>query len=341
MPEPGFHFARPEWLYALLAMIPVLAWLILSVIRPPKGALHRYADAHLLPHLTGVRELNVHEHWSRFTRWGFLWTLLVIALAGPRWDFTDIEAFSPASDLVILMDISGSMNVTDTPPSRLARARQEVQDLVMMNDKLRIGLIAFASVPHVVSPITEDSQSILNALPAITSDIANLKGSRLGAALDRAKQLLGEHSDHTRSILLISDGDFDEPGLPQQVEALHQGGITLYTLGIGTLGGGPVPLSLGSRNLMRNPQGEVIFSRLGNQELQQLAKLGGGVYLQADFRDQDSRRIQDMASSNSGRPTRTQEKTRVWNERFYWLLFPLMLLLLPRFRTLSTGRPEP
>ncbi|MET0089313.1 MAG: VWA domain-containing protein [Candidatus Thiodiazotropha sp.] len=339
MPEIGFHFARPEWLYALLGMIPVLVWLIFSVIRPQKGALHRYADAHLLPHLTGVRELDVHEHWSRFTRWGFLWSLLVVALAGPRWDFTDIEAFSPASDLVILMDISRSMNVSDTPPSRLARARQEVQDLVMMNDKLRIGLIAFASVPHVVSPITEDSQSILNALPAVTSDIANLKGSRLAAALDRAKQLLGEHADHTRSILLISDGDFDEPGLPQKIEALHKEGITLHTLGIGTTGGGPIPLNPGKSDLMRNPQGEIIVSRLGSLELQQLAKLGGGVYQQADFRDQDSRRILDLASGHAGTPTRTQEKTRVWNERFYWLLLPLMLLLLLRFRMLSSARP--
>ncbi|MET0066106.1 MAG: VWA domain-containing protein [Candidatus Thiodiazotropha sp.] len=338
MPETGFHFARPEWLYALLAMIPVLAWLIFSVIRPQKGALHRYADNHLLPHLTGVRELDVHEHWSRFTRWGFLWALLVVALSGPRWDFTDIEAFSPASDLVILMDISRSMNVSDTPPSRLARARQEVQDLVMMNDKLRIGLIAFASVPHVVSPITEDSQSILNALPAVTSDIANLKGSRLGAALDRAKQLLGEKSDHSRAILLISDGDFDEPGLEEKIASLHQEGITLHTLGIGTPGGGPVPLNPGKSDLIRTPQGEIIISRLGSQTLQQLAQQGGGTYQQADFRDQDSRRVLDLASGRSGTPTRSQEKTRIWKERFYWLLLPLMLLLLPRFRRLSAER---
>jgi Ca-activated chloride channel homolog len=333
MPEAGFHFTHPAWLLALLGLIPVLVWLIYSVVKPRKGAFHRYADEHLLPHLTGVRELDVNERWSRFSRWSLLWILLVLALAGPRWGFTDIEAFSPANDLVILMDISRSMNVTDVAPSRLARARQEVQDLVQLNRELRIGLIAYASVPLVISPITEDSQSLLNALPAISTELADLKGSRLRAALDRAKQLLGgDSSDNGRSILLISDGDFDEPGLTAAIRDLKKQGITLYTLGIGTTGGGPVPVDAGQGSLMRDRSGTIIGSSLNQQLLKQLAQAGGGIYQQADFRDQDSRNILKLAAGKFGKPTPTQQKTRVWNERFYWLLLPLLLLLLPRFR---------
>ncbi|MES9992898.1 MAG: VWA domain-containing protein [Candidatus Thiodiazotropha sp.] len=341
MPESLFHFARPLWLFALLGLIPVLGWLVYSVVRPSNGPIDRYADKHLLPHLTGVRELDVNERWSRFTRWGLLWVLLVLALAGPRWDFTDIEAFSPASDLVILMDISRSMNVADVPPSRLARARQEVQDLVLLNRELRIGMIAFASVPHVVSPITEDSQSILNALPAVSSELANLQGSRLLAAIDRAKQLLGSNSSgNARSILLISDGDFDEPELMQRIEALADEGIVLHVLGIGTTGGGPVPARIGQSDLMRERGGKIIESRLDEGLLQQLAQAAGGSYQRADFRDQDSSSILRLASGRSGRPTQTQEKTRVWNERFYWLLLPILLLILSRFRARRPGESQ-
>ncbi|MBT3013832.1 MAG: VWA domain-containing protein [Candidatus Thiodiazotropha sp. (ex Lucina aurantia)] len=338
MPESLFHFARPEWLFALLGLIPVLGWLIYSVVRPAKGPLHRYADEHLLPHLTGVRELSVDERWSRFTRWGLLWILLVLALAGPRWDYTDIEAFSPASDLVILMDISRSMNVADVPPSRLARARQEVQDLVALNREVRIGMIAFATVPHVVAPITEDTQSILNALPAVSSDLANLQGSRLIAALERTQQLLGsEGTKSSSSILLISDGDFDEPGLLERIEDLAEQGIVLHTMGIGTTGGGPVPARVGQSELMRERSGKIIESRLNEPLLQQLAQAGGGYYQHADFRDQDSRNILKLAIGDVGRPTPTEEKTRVWNERFYWLIFPLLLFLLSRFRVRRPG----
>jgi Ca-activated chloride channel family protein len=331
MPENGFHFARPEWLFALLGLLPVLAWLVFSVVRPSKGPIHRYADEHLLPHLTGVRELDVNERWNRFTRWSMLWILLVFALAGPRWDFTDIEAFSPVNQLVVLIDISRSMNVADTPPSRLARARQEIQDLVQLNRELRIGLIAFASVPLVISPITEDSQSLLTALPAITSELAQLKGSRLHAALERAKQLLGS-SGSGRTILLISDGDFDETELSEKIATLRREGIALHVQGIGTLGGGPIPAQPGQSDLMRDRSGRIIESRLNEDLLRRLAKAGGGRYLRADFRDSDSKAILELAARDAGKPTPTQQKTRVWNEPFYWLVLPLMLLLLPRFR---------
>ncbi len=334
MPETGFHFARPEWLWALLGLIPVLAWLVFSVVRPRKGPIHRYADEHLLPHLTGVRQLDVNERWNRYSRWSLLWILLVLALAGPRWDFTEIQAFAPANDLVILMDISRSMNVADVAPSRLTRARQEVQDLVQLNRELRIGMIAFASVPLVISPITEDSHSLLNALPAISTDLANLKGSRLNAALERAAQLLGEASNTAgRSILLISDGDFDEPGLSDTIRQLADKGIRLLTLGIGTPEGGPVPAEIGQSDLMRSPNGSIIESRLNENTLTRLAEAGNGQYLRADYRDADSRAILELATGDLSTPTATQEKTRVWNERFYWLLLPLMLLLLPYFRT--------
>jgi Ca-activated chloride channel family protein len=342
MPETGFHFARPEWLFALLGLIPVLAWLVFSVVRPSKGPIHRYADEHLLPHLTGVRELDVNERWSRFSHWSLLWILLVLALAGPRWDFTDVEAFSPVNELVILLDISRSMNVADVAPSRLARARQEVQDLLQLNRELRIGLIAFASVPLVISPITEDSQSLLNALPAVNTDLANLKGSRLDAALERARQLLGgSDSDSGRSMLLISDGDFDETGLADKIRRLKHEGIKLHILGIGTPGGGPIPAQSNQGDLLRDRSGRIIESRLNQPLLRQLAEAGGGRYLQADFRDDDSQAILRLAGGDAGQPTPTQEKTRVWNERFYWLLLPLMLLLLPRFRRRQARESTP
>jgi Ca-activated chloride channel homolog len=333
MPEAGFNFADPEWLFGILALLPVLGWLIFSVTRPRKGPIHLYADEHLLPHLTGVRDLSVNERWGRFVRWSLLWTLGVIAMAGPRWDFTDIQAFSPGSNLVILLDISRSMNVADVQPSRLARARQEIQDLVQLNREVRIGLIAFASVAHIVAPITEDKQSILNALPALTTDLASLQGSRVDAALERAEQLLkGLPAEGARSILLISDGDFDEPDLLERVKSLADEGIKLDVLAVGTSAGGPIPVHGDQGELLRDRSGRIIDSRLNEPLLKQMAKTGNGIYLKADFRDDDSLEILKHAAQGATPATETNEKTRVWNERFYWMLLPLLIILLPVFR---------
>ena len=84
-------------------------------------------------------------------------------MAGPRWDYEDVRLFHPGNNLLILLDISRSMQADDVAPSRLGRARQEIQDLIMQNRQVRLGLIAFASVPHVLSPITEDTVTILEA----------------------------------------------------------------------------------------------------------------------------------------------------------------------------------
>ena len=69
MNEAGFNFAQPAWFWGLLVILPVALWLVRSGARAARGPVHRYADAHLLPHLTGTRDLETRERWGRFLRW--------------------------------------------------------------------------------------------------------------------------------------------------------------------------------------------------------------------------------------------------------------------------------
>ena len=327
----SFHFASPWWLLALLLILPVAAWIRRSTVHGTIARINRYADPHLLPHLTGSRELRSTERWRRFSRWALLWSLLVIAMAGPRWDYTQAQLFTPGADLVILLDISRSMEVPDVRPSRLARARQEIEDLIKQNQGVRIGLVAFASVAHVVAPITEDGQAIRRLLPSISSDLVRLQGSRLGQALERAKTLLaGQPEQSQQSILLISDGDFADLDLEQQIQDLAATGIRLQVLGVGTTDGGPVPGSQGM--FLSDSNRQTVESQLDEVGLQRLAEVGGGIYQTADYRDGDTERILELAVSGSDAQASEEEQIRVWNERFYWLLLPVMLAILPRFR---------
>jgi Ca-activated chloride channel family protein len=335
VPETGFHFAQPHWFWGLLVLPPVAWWLWRSAARAAKGPIHRYADAHLLPHLSGTRALKSSERWGRFFGWAGLWLLLLTAMAGPRWDYEDVRLFHPGDNLLILLDVSRSMEVADVSPSRLARARQEIQDLIMQNRRLRLGLIAFASVPHVISPVTEDSQTIMLALPALSTDMSRLQGSRLQDALDRAAILLDALPEESaRSILLISDGDFDEPGLADSVRALAERGIRLHVLGVGTPGGGDVPGPRGAP--LMTPSGQPVRSALDEAALTALAEAGGGLYRRASYRDDDTGDLLAAASISRLPPTAGDERTRVWNDRFYLPLLLLLLLLLPRFK----GRPR-
>ena len=181
------------------------------------------------------------------------------------------------------------MQVADVSPNRLGRARHEISDLIRKNREVRLGLMVFASVPHVIAPITEDTQTLMNALPALSVELAspNLQGSRLGPALDRAEVLLaGLPADSARAILLISDGDFDEPDLLARVEGLAASRIRVHVLGIGSAQGGLVQAPGGGT--LRDPRGDPIRSRLDETQLARIAEVGGGLYRLADYRDADT-----------------------------------------------------
>lgn len=355
LPQAGFHFEQPLWFLALLGLIPVAIWLWHSAARAARGPVHRYADPQLLPHLTGTRELKTQERWGRFLKWSLLWALLVLAMAGPRWDYADMRLFHPGNNLLILLDISRSMQVADVAPSRIGRARQEIQDLIMQDRDVRLGLIAFASVPHVIAPVTEDTFTVLNAPPALSTDLTELQGSRVGTALERAEGLLkGLPAESSRAVLLITDGDFDEPGLNDRVAKLAEEGIRLHVLGIGTEQGArvpaPPPAQAGSWITDRN--GKPVVSALNTKLLEGLAVAGQGIYRVADYRDGDTRDILKAAAISKLPPQAGDERTRVWHERFYLPLLAIVALMLPGFRGQArspkrdtphnpAGRPSP
>jgi Ca-activated chloride channel family protein len=336
----GFHFSEPAWLWALLLSIPVAIWLMIAIRFGKNDRIEQYADSHLMPYLLGRSEALPRTRWKRFARWLVVWALLILAMAGPRWDYRDEQLFRPGTNLLVLFDISRSMDVADVKPNRLARARQELEDLLDMNRGVRVGLIAYASVAHVVSPITEDMNAIRRVLSALDTNLVRLQGSRLTFALDRAEELLlGQSAESVNSLLIITDGDYDETGLDQRLRTLADKGVRVHILGVGTPDGDAVPGPTPNRPWIMDRTGTPVISSLSETALRELAAAGNGTYQTANYRDGDTRKILDQVKAQALPETDDNERTRVWNERFYWLAGMALLLLLPRFRrTIPTYR---
>ncbi|CAK0742351.1 Ca-activated chloride channel homolog [Gammaproteobacteria bacterium] len=330
--DPGFHFSSPFWL--VLLVVPFLLQFFPSARQrsQQEERLQRYADPHLLPHLLVQGSLG-RERQRGLVWWKLVWSLGVLALAGPRWDYTEMEIYQPGYDLVVLLDISRSMMVSDVKPSRIARARQEIDDLVRLKAGLRIGLIGYASVAHIVAPITDDAQTIRNLLPSLDPDLVRLPGSRLSAAFDRARRLLAaQPPGSSRHLLLISDGDFDEPDLEKLARQLFDSGIRLHVLGIGTDQGGEVPLSP-QGGILRDPStNNAVVSRLQESLLRGLAHAGGGEYQRAVFQDEDTQALVRAIFSGGVAKAVESGHQRVWHERYYLPVICVMLLILPWFR---------
>ncbi len=327
MIEQGFHFAQPLWLLGCLVVPLVWLWLRFTSVRGRRGLEFRYADPELLPHLQN-REVSQHSLRGRAAiGWSAAWLLLMGAMAGPRWDYQQVHLFTPGTDLVVLFDISRSMNVRDVAPSRIVRARQEIEDLVRRGKTLPIGLVAFASVAHVVSPITEDTEGLLQQLPAISTDLTRLQGSRLSGALQRGLQLFaGQPAEVAHNLLLISDGGFADEDLNRQVADLHEAGTRLHVLAVGDERGGLVPGV--KQPHMVDHNGAPVISRLESKVLRRLAETGGGVYRIADYRDGDTTAILDAIADFAQARKEQNVYATIWRERFHWLLLPAVFVLL-------------
>ncbi|MDZ7751539.1 MAG: VWA domain-containing protein [Gammaproteobacteria bacterium] len=329
-----FHFAQPLWLWGLAA-VPLMWWLSRRECAHCATARHkRYADPHLLPYVVqGYRTPGAirRQVWL----WALLWVIGVIAMAGPRWGYENVYLAGSSDSLVVVLDLSRSMDIADVRPSRMARARQEVDDLLRAAPEVSTGLVAFASVSHVVVPITADNEMVRAVLPSLSPDLMRWSGSRVSSALDKARRLLDARSDAgSRAMLVVTDGDLPEPGLENQVALMREAGITVHVLGVGTPEGGELPME---RRRDRGPVMKPIVSRLDETALKGLAAAGGGIYRRADYLEEDTERL--VAAVTSGQvDTNRGDVRRVWSERYYLPLALLMVLLLMRLRRMA---PEP
>jgi Ca-activated chloride channel family protein len=323
-----FHFAQPHWLWGL-AVIPLLlaAHAVMLRRQAVPRRLGNFADKHLLPHL--VKHSSAENHfWRPLLIWPMAFALGTVALAGPQWRYTDTQIFKPENDLVIVLDMSGSMNAADLKPSRLARAREKISDLLDANKGVTIGLVAYAAVPHMVVPLTDDMNTIRNLLPSLDTSLITIDGDRLKPALAMAAEMLKAEPGHDKSILVISDGDFVENDAADLTEAAS--GARIYTMGVGSTEGAPVPLADGS--WAKDKTGRMLIDPLHADRLAALAHAGNGFYAQATYGDSDTRALLNHFGGGMGDQKLSGRTVRVWDEGFYMPTLLLALLLLPLFR---------
>ncbi len=323
----SFHFLRPGWLLALPPLLALLIWLWRRQLR--SRSWQAVCDPQLLPHLLLGRS-------RRRTRWP-LWLLLsglllaVLALAGPTWRQQPQPLFRQQSALVILLDLSRSMAAADLKPSRLERARLKIEDLLRQRREGQTALIAFAGDAFVVTPLTDDVQTIHSLLKSLTPELMPVQGSEPQRALGLGMELLQQAGPKRGRLLLITDEDRPERALTAAGE-LQEAGFELAVLGVGTRAGAPIPLSGGG--FFKDSQGNLVLPKLDEAGLRQLAAAGGGDYRRLSI---DERDLRELLPEGDRRRLDRAEKTAAktgerWREEGVWLLWPLALLAALAFR---------
>ncbi|EIC19686.1 VWA domain-containing protein [Thiorhodovibrio frisius] len=319
-----FHFLHPWWLLALLPLVPIL-WLGATNQGNASSAWRRVIDARLLPVLT-LQPAKIDPLAARLPLMllALGWLVAVLALANPTFERKPVPTYSGGRDRVVVLDLSRSMEAADLTPSRLARARYKVADILARVRDGRVGLIAFAGDAFTVAPLTQDSDTILAMLEALQPDIMPVPGSRPDLALERADALLEQAGATSGEVVLITDDAGDERARAA-TEALKAQGHRLAVIGVGTAEGAPVPG-------VRRADGPVITS-LDADALRALARAGGGAYAKLTSDDRDLDAVLSTATAGRNLPAElTDSQIQAWYPLGPWIALALLPLAALAFR---------
>lgn len=269
----SFDWVYPLALYALPA-IPVI-FLLKSVLRRNT---RNKVDAAFFAGTTRWQWTSLLRYVPRFVFMIFV-CLVVLALARPQRVNEQMELTSEGIDIVLVLDVSGSMELQDISPNRLEAAKEVALDFINGRVQDRIGMVVFAGDAYSLAPLTTDYGLLRESIHSISFKMIPNDGTAIGSALAVAINRMRDSEAKSKVVILISDGENTagslDPELAAQLAFAYD--IKLYSIGIGK--DGQVPYLDEKGNTM------YVETQLDESSLRQIAKIGSGKFYRADSRD--------------------------------------------------------
>jgi Ca-activated chloride channel homolog len=293
----AFHFLHPWWLLALPPLLALAAWLTWRQRRD--GAWSEVVDSQLLNALRLAEGRRGQSPWPLI---GVVWTLAVLALAGPSWQRLETPAFRAPDAWVLVLDLSPSMSATDVTPDRVTRARYAISDVLSEAKDARVALVVFASDAHTVTPLTTDVATIRALLQPLTPGLMPEAGDNLAPALEEAGRLMRAGQAGQGHVMVLSDGFADPAQAFGAAKALHEQGVRVDVIDVGTEKG-------------------------ATDKLQRVAGAGAGEFVRLSqtsslIRTIQSEHAERLAEESAG----PGAQVTVWRNGGIWLLPPLLLI---------------
>jgi Ca-activated chloride channel homolog len=288
------RFGNPEY-FLLLPAVPLAALFFFLMYRRKKALLSRFASAAL------VRKLSSSTGPARYilksTFFCLFLTFAIFALVRPKFGVKMEMIERKGVDIMIALDISHSMLAQDLAPNRLERAKFEIRKFINLLKGDRAGLIIFAGESFVQCPLTLDHAAAVIMLQSVSADWVQIQGTALSEVIRQAAGAMGGTSKRNKVLLILSDGEDHEGGVVEAAKAAAQEGVVIYTIGIGSEAGVPVPMNKGGGSVVykKDKDGNLVMTRLNSVTLERIAIESGGKYFHAGT-DLDLTRIYNEIS---------------------------------------------
>lgn len=325
-----FRFENTYMLYALV-LIPLFILLFIMRQAWKKRAIRRFGDAMLVKQLMPNRSDS--KIVLKFSLLLAAMASLIVALANPQIGSKMEEAKRKGVDLMIVLDVSNSMLAEDIKPNRLERAKQAISKLLGKLKGDRIGIVIFAGESFLQLPITSDYAAAKLYLESINTKSIATQGTSIGDAIRRATLNFPLKATKNRAIILITDGENHEDNAVEAVKAAADEGIVVFTLGMGSPQGAPIPEFVNNQRAgyKKDQNNNTVITKLNAEMLSELATIGKGKFIQASNADVGLDYL-FTEINNLEKVEFTSKMITDYEDRYYiFVAFALLLLIIEFF----------
>jgi len=322
-----YQIEEPAY-FIYLAIIPAIFVLFLLVLIWKKRKQKQFADSNLIQKL--IPERSTFKSFLKIIMICLGLTLLIIALTNPKMG-TKLETVKRQGvDIVFALDVSKSMLAEDIAPSRLDKAKQIINKIIENLASDRVGIIIYAGNSYPLLPITTDHAAARMFLQNANPNMVSSQGTSINEAIERGITYFDNDEQTNRFLFIVSDGEDHEENALSVAEQAKREGIKIYTVGVGTEKGGPIPIRENGAviSYKKDNKGEVVITKMKEEVLVDIAREGNGKYINGNKTQETIDIIEELLVKAEKSEFETKQFSD-YKDQFQWFLgFGILFLLI-------------
>lgn len=326
-----------NWYLLSLLLAPLLLLLYILLVKWKKKTIRKIGDEKLIRQL--IADYSPRRFLIKFLLVFMAFILTGLGVANMQYPKQAEQVQRQGVDVILVLDVSKSMLARDLQPSRLDRAKQFLNKLI---DKLRndrVGLVLFAGRAYLQMPLTTDHASAKIYINTASPESVPAQGTMIGEALTITQNAFGQKEKKYKTVVLVTDGEDHDEKAAEAAGMLAENGALLHTIGVGSTEGATL-MDPVTKEQKRDAQGNVVISRLNENMLQDLSKIGNGTYLHLENTDQAVNHILEQINGMEQKSI-TDQSFIHYRSFFQWFLGLALLLLLLDFIISERKRKTP
>ncbi|MEZ4777990.1 MAG: VWA domain-containing protein [Flavobacteriaceae bacterium] len=321
-----YQLEQPIYFYVLFA-IPVLVVLFLGILVWRKQVQSKFAEAALLKKLSPNR--SIFKGILKILVLSLALACLSFALVNPKIG-TKIETVKREGvDVVFALDVSKSMLAEDIAPNRLEKSKQLITQIINSLAGDRIGIIGYAGSAFPQVPITTDFSSAKLFLSSMDTDMVSSQGTAITEAITMAQTFYNDEDQTNRVLFIISDGEDHEGNISEIAEEASKMGIKIYTIGVGSLQGAPIPIKRDGvlQFYKRDENNEQVITKLNQETLKEIASNANGEYIDGSNTKEVVETVTAILNGMDKKEFESKQFTD-FKDQFQWFLGGALFLLI-------------